>query len=273
VPVEPSRDIELALRRAIQEDRLVLHYQPKVDLRSGRVVAAEAFLRWRHPSGGLMLPGSFLPIAEDNAMMPALAEWVLLEACAENQRWRDAGAPPVRVSVNVAPSQLRTRRMPELVDRVLRFTRLPAELLELELSSQSLELDVRILREDVATLRGMGVRCVVDDIGRAGRIEDLARLDVDAIELGRRHVHQIDTDGGRVAAGVLALADALGIETVAEGIESTDQLEFVRERGCTAAQGFLLARPAVGEEVEHLLGLRFDDIGHEDDPIAINPVA
>jgi EAL domain-containing protein (putative c-di-GMP-specific phosphodiesterase class I) len=119
----------------------------------------------------------------------------------------------------------------------------------------------------------MGVRCVIDDIGRAGRIEDLARLEVDAIELGRRHVHQIDTDQGRVAASVLALAGVLGIETVAEGIESTDQLEFVRDRGCTAAQGFLLARPAVGEEIEHLLGLRFDDIGGADEPVAINPVA
>jgi EAL domain-containing protein (putative c-di-GMP-specific phosphodiesterase class I) len=273
VPVEPSRDIELALRRAIQEDRLVLHYQPKVDLRTGRMVGAEAFLRWRHPSGGLMLPESFLPVAEDNAMMPALAEWVLLEACAENQRWRDAGAAPVRVSVNIAPSQLRTRRIPELVDRVLRFTRLPAELLELELSSQSLELDARILIEEVANLHELGVRCVIDDIGRAGRIEDLAQLEVDAIDLGRRHVHQIDTDGGRVAASVLALADVLGIETVAEGIESSDQLEFVRAHGCTAAQGYLLARPAVGEEIEHLIGLPFDDIGGSEPPALMDPVA
>lgn len=261
VSVEPSRDIELALRRAIHEDRLLLHYQPKVDLEHGRVVAVEALLRWRHASGGLMLPASFLPIAEDNAMMPALAEWVLLEACAQNQRWLEAGAPPVRVSVNVSPSQLRSRRLTELVERVLRFTSMPADLLELEINAESLELDTHILVEEVSALRSLGVRCVIDDIGRAGRIEDLANLEVDAIEIDRRHVQAIELDGGRVVAATLAMAVALGIETVAEGITTTEQLTFVRERGCRVGQGALLAHPAVADEIEHVLHLSFGEDG------------
>lgn len=261
LPVEPSREVTAALRRAINEDRLVLHYQPKIDLRSGRVVAVEALLRWRHPAGGLILPDSFLPIAEENGMMAPLAEWVLLEACAEARRWVDAGAPPVRMSVNLSPSQLAERRVPELVERVLRFTKLPHELLELEIDARAFQRGRDGLDRDLAALRDLGVRCVIDDFASIRDLDRLEHAAITGIELGRRHVGVITSGGGRVATAVLAAGRSLGIDTTAEGVETPDQLRFLHDRGCTIAQGHLFARAAPGHEVLHLLDLQFDENG------------
>jgi EAL domain-containing protein (putative c-di-GMP-specific phosphodiesterase class I) len=210
-------------------------------------------LRWRHPAGGLLLPEDFLPIAEENGMMPALAEWVLLEACAQSRRWLDFDVASVRVAVNLSASQLRAGRVPELVERVLRFTKLPPDLLELEIDERATQLDVKALREDVTTLRALGVRCVIDDFGATGSLEYLEDLPVDAIELGRRHVRAIGEGGGRVVTAALAMGRALGIETVVEGVETPEQLAFLQERGCVMAQGHLLGGPAAGDEIEALL--------------------
>jgi predicted signal transduction protein with EAL and GGDEF domain len=253
LPLEPTQDIEVALRRAINEERLVLHYQPKVDLTTGRATGVEALLRWRHPAGGLLLPQDFLPIAEENGMMPALAEWVLLEACAQSRRWLDFNVAAVRVAVNLSPSQLKAGRVPELVERVLRFTKLPPELLELEVDERATQLHVETLRADLVALRDLGVRCVIDDFGGVGSLQYLEDLPFDAIELGRRHARAITAGGGRVVTAALAMGRALGIETVVEGVETPDQLAFLQEHGCAIAQGHLLGGPAAGDEIEHYL--------------------
>jgi diguanylate cyclase (GGDEF)-like protein len=253
LPTEPTLDIELALRRAINEDRLVLHYQPKVDLLSGRVAGVEALLRWRHPAGGLLLPDAFLPIAEENGLMPAITEWVLLEACAQSRRWIDGGVGEFRVAVNLSPSQLGPNRMPELVERVLRFTKLPPELLELEVNERATLLEPRALHEDIDALRELGIRCVIDDFGGAGRLDYLDRIEVDALELHRRHASSITASGSRVVDAALAVGRALGIETVVEGIETAEQLDFLRAAGARGAQGYLLAPPAPSDEIEPVL--------------------
>ncbi|HEX7096870.1 MAG TPA: EAL domain-containing protein [Acidimicrobiales bacterium] len=261
LPLEPTREIEAALRRAINDERLVLHYQPKVDMRSGRVAAVEALLRWRHPSGGLLLPESFLPIAEDNGMMAPLAEWVLLEACALGRRWLDSGAPAVRVAVNLSASQLHDRRIPELVERVLRFTKLPAELLEIEVDARAFRRGHRGVVGDLAELHALGVRCVIDDVGSMGDLDSIDEVEIAGIEIHRRHVAAIAT-GGRVASAFLAMGNALGVDTVAEGIETPEQLAYVLDHGCHVAQGHLFARPAPSDEILHLLDLEFDAHGN-----------
>jgi diguanylate cyclase (GGDEF)-like protein len=250
---EPTLDIELAFRRAINDDRLVLHYQPKVDLRSGRVTGVEALLRWRHPAGGLLLPDAFLPIAEENGMMPSITEWVLLEACAQSRRWLDQGAGEIRVAVNLLPSQLGPKRIPELVERVLRFTKLPPELLELEVNERATLLDPRSLHDDIGAVRDLGVRCVIDDFGGAGNLDYLDHIEVDALELDRRHVRAMANGTSRVVTAVLAVGRSLGIETVIEGVETAEQLAFIQASGARAAQGYLIAPPAPVEEIEPML--------------------
>jgi predicted signal transduction protein with EAL and GGDEF domain len=249
-PTEPTVDIELAFRRAINDDRLVLHYQPKVDLATGRVSGVEALLRWRHPAGGLLLPDAFLPIAEENGMMPSITEWVLLEACAQSRRWLDHGAGAVRVGVNLLPSQLGPKRIPELVERVLRFTKLPPELLELELNERATLLDNRALQDDIAAVRDLGVRCVIDDFGGGGNLDYLEHLEIDAIELDRRHARAITPQGSRLVSAVLAMGRSLGVDTIVEGIETPEQLAFLQAQGASGAQGYLLAPPATSDDVE-----------------------
>jgi diguanylate cyclase (GGDEF)-like protein len=244
-------DVDLALRRAISDDRLVLLYQPKVDLTSGRVTGVEALLRWRHPDGGLMLPDEFLPLAEENGMMPTLAEWVLIEACAQAKRWLDARIGAIRVAVNISSSQLRSGRLPDLVERVLRFTKLPPELLELEVSERATRQD-HSLAVDLAAIRAMGVRCVIDDFG-GGSLDYLEQYEFDALELDRRHVHSLGPDGGRVLSAALAVGRALGVEIVVEGIETSAQLEFVRAAGGDVVQGYLLGHPATAQDIEPML--------------------
>jgi diguanylate cyclase (GGDEF)-like protein len=253
LPTEPSLDVELALRRAINDDRLVLHYQPKVDLTSGRITSVEALLRWRHPDGGLLLPAAFLPIAEENGMMASITEWVLLEACAQSRRWLDHGSGDVRVAVNLLPSQLGPKQIPELVERVLRFTKLPPENLELEVNERATLLDPQALHADLAALRDLGVRCVIDDFGAAGNLDYLDRIEIDAVELDRRHVRAMSTGGSKVVTAVLAMGRSLGLETLIEGVETAEQLAFLRASGAGSAQGFLLAPPVPSEEVELLL--------------------
>jgi diguanylate cyclase (GGDEF)-like protein len=250
---DPSFDVDLALRRAISDDRLVLLYQPKVDLSSGRVTGVEALLRWRHPDGGLMLPDEFLPLAEENGMMPTLAEWVLIEACAQAKRWLDARVGTIRVAVNISSSQLRSGRLPDLVERVLRFTKLPPELLELEVSERATRQD-HSLAVDLATIRATGVRCVIDDFG-GGSLDYLEEFEFDALELDRRHVRALGPDGGRVLSAALAVGRALGVEIVVEGIETSAQLEFVRAAGGDVVQGYLLGHPGTAEEIEPMLAV------------------
>jgi diguanylate cyclase (GGDEF)-like protein len=253
LPTEPSQDVELALRRAINDDRLVLHYQPKVDLTSGRITSVEALLRWRHPNGGLLLPQAFLPVAEENGMMASITEWVLLEACAQSRHWLDNGTADVRVAVNLLPSQLGPKRIPELVERVLRFTKLPPENLELEVNERATLLDPQALNADLAALRDLGVRCVIDDFGGAGNLDYLDRIEIDAVELDRRHVRAMTANGSKVVTAVLAMGRSLGLETLIEGVETAEQLAFVRASGAGAVQGFLLAPPASSDEIELLL--------------------
>jgi diguanylate cyclase (GGDEF)-like protein len=256
LPTEPSLDVELALRHAINEDRLVLHYQPKVDLATGNVAGVEALLRWRHPDGRLLLPAAFLPIAEEHGMMPSLTEWVLLEACAQGRRWMDGPTGPVRVAVNLMPSQLAPRRIPELVERVLRFTHLPPELLELEVNERATLLDPQVLHGDLAALRDLGVRCVIDDFGGAGSIDYLDHIEIDAVELDRRHVRTIVDGGSKVVTAVLAMGRSLGIETLVEGVETAEQLAFLQASGAGAVQGYLLAPPLPGDQLDVVLGER-----------------
>jgi diguanylate cyclase (GGDEF)-like protein len=247
-------DLDSALHRAIADEQLRIEYQPKVSLAEGRIVGVEALLRWDHPVLGSIPPEEFIPVAEENGMIGAIGEWVMLEACTQARAWMDGGIEDLSVAVNLSPRQFQLHRVQDLIARVLRLTNLPPELLEVEVTESLAMHDAAALSAAVAELRDMGVRCAIDDFGVGynglGYIDQFA---VDAIKIDRQFVRRIGATGSPIVTALLAMARGLRIDVVAEGVETIEQLEFLRSHGCHTMQGFLFSPPLPAADVEPLL--------------------
>ena len=250
-------ELENDLRRALERNELRLHYQPLVDLATDRIVGLEALVRWEHPTRGLIPPLAFIPAAEETGLIVAIGRWVLETACRQARRWLDEMPDiPLVMSVNLSARQF---GQPTLIDDIratLAATRLPADRLELEIT-ESVLLDES--EENASTLRAirdLGVALVLDDFGTGySSLSYLRRLAVDTIKIDRSFVIGIDDDNSNlpIVRAVVALAHALGIEVVAEGIETAGQLAILRELGCDRGQGFLFARPQLPEALGPVL--------------------
>jgi diguanylate cyclase (GGDEF)-like protein len=247
--------LENALRRALEREEFELHYQPVVDAPTGAPVGAEALVRWRHPELGLLLPSEFIPLAEENGLIVPLGEWVLQAACAQNRAWQDAGLPPIRVVVNLSSRQLK-RSLPETIARILQRTGLEARFLGLELTESLL---VNHDREDTDTLhalRAMGLHLAVDDFGTGySSFSYLKHLPLDTLKIDRSFVREIATspDDAAITTAIIAMAHALGLRVVGEGIETEAQREALRRQGCDEMQGYLFSRPVPAPEFMPLL--------------------
>jgi predicted signal transduction protein with EAL and GGDEF domain len=239
-------ELENGLRRALQEDEFVLHYQPKVDIVSGEVVALEALIRWKHPIRGLVGPAAFIPIAEETGLIGAIGEWVLETACAQARAWQDAGLVPVRIAVNLSAKQFRQTHLVEFVQAVLHASGLQPRYLVLELTETTLmsqpDESVRILQ----TLRRMGVSIALDDFGTGySSLAYLKRLPLDIIKIDRSFI----TDLGRtredaaIVQAVISLAHSLHLTVIAEGVETREQLERLTALGCDHFQGYYFSPP------------------------------
>ncbi|HET7601180.1 MAG TPA: EAL domain-containing protein [Gemmatimonadales bacterium] len=242
--------LEGDLRRALERDELVLQYQPIVDATSMRIAGAEALVRWKHPVLGLLLPSEFVPIAEENGLIVPLGEWVLRAACRQNRAWQDAGLPPIRVTVNVSSRQLRQGGLVDAVGAALADAGLAARWLGLELT-ESVLMDRR--HEAVGALnqlRALGVQLSIDDFGTGySSLAYLKHFPVDALKIDRSFVRDLVTvsDDAAITAAIIAMARALGLKVVAEGVESEAHLAFLRSQGCDEAQGHLIGRPMAPE--------------------------
>ncbi len=236
---------EAELRTALVQAQLRLHYQPLIDLGSGRVVGQEALVRWQHPARGLLLPAEFVPLSERSGLVVELGDWVLGEAARQARAWRRSGPAPT-VWVNVSARQLG----PALVDRVAALSRehrLPPGALGLEITESVLMDDLAAATPVLDALRSAGVRLAIDDFGTgASSLAYLARLPVDAVKVDMSFTAELAAGGhGRaVVEAVLALSATIGLETVVEGVEGSAQLAVLRELGVPTVQGFLLGRPA-----------------------------
>jgi diguanylate cyclase (GGDEF)-like protein len=251
-------ELESGLHHAIERRELVVHYQPKVALRSGRVVGVEALVRWNHPELGLLGPDKFIPLAEETGLIAPLGEWALETACAQAQEWRDAGYPPISVAVNLSARQFQLQSLPDLVAAVLRRTGLEARYLELELTEslalQGGESTLQALDELVE----LGVSCTVDDFGVGfSNFDYLDSLPISKIKIDKAFVRKIGTTANKPAlvVGIIALGHGLGLQVVAEGVETAEQLEFLREHDCDQIQGYVFSKPLPAEELGSLLML------------------
>jgi diguanylate cyclase (GGDEF)-like protein len=251
--------LESRLRGALEGGELVLHYQPVVDAGRGRVVGAEALLRWRHPELGLVLPGEFLPIAENAQLIVPIGEWVLREACRQAARWQALGFPGFRIAVNVSSQQFQPGEFVGRVRETLLETGLRAECLELELTERSLLHDSERTLAQFAMLKGLGVRMAIDDFGTGySALAYLKQLPVDTLKIDQSFVRALATDpaDATITSTIVQMAHALNLSTVGEGVENVEQMQMLASFGCSRMQGYLFAEPLEPEDLARLLDAR-----------------
>lgn len=248
--------LESALRCAAENEELVLHYQPQVDVNTREVVGLEALVRWRHPEQGMIPPADFIPMAEETGLIIPIGEWVLHRACAQARAWQDEGFAPLPVAVNVSGRQFRRKDLPDVVARILDETGLPPSSLKLELTESSVMEDAVYAAGVLKELKAKGVGVSVDDFGTGySSLSQLRRLPFGELKIDRSFVHAAtdDEDDAAVVAAIVLLARTLRLQVVAEGVETEAQLELLRTLGCERAQGYLFSRPLPAAEVRQQL--------------------
>jgi len=248
--------LETRLRRAIERNELSLHYQAKLDLASNRIAGVEALLRWNSDELGAVSPAKFIPVAEETGLILAIGKWVLRNACAQGVQWQRAGLPPVSVSVNLSPRQLNDPELVEAVRTVLDETGLRPDLLELEVTESSVMHNVERALEVLGALKGMGVRLAIDDFGTGySSLAQLKRFPIDTLKVDRSFIRELpsDTEDKAIAEAIIAMGKTLNLTVVAEGVETREQQEFLRERACDQMQGFYFSRPVPAADFAELL--------------------
>jgi diguanylate cyclase (GGDEF)-like protein len=239
-------ELENGLRRALVQGEFVLHYQPKVDVRDGGIDSAEALIRWQHPTRGLTGPSDFIPLAEECGLILPIGEWVLREACRQACAWQTAGLRPMRIAVNLSAQQFRQKNLVEVVRSALHAARLEPRYLELELTESAVMHDAEQSIEILRQLSALGVRISVDDFGTGySSLSYLRRLPLDKLKIDRAFIRDVVTsrDDAAIVRAIVSLAHNLRLKVIAEGVETPDQLAFLRELGCDQYQGFHYSVP------------------------------
>jgi len=247
--------LEGALRRALERDQLALHYQPQRSLKTGRTVGVEALLRWEHPELGWISPSEFIPIAEKSGLILPIGEWVLRTAVQQLAQWIAAGLPPVTMAVNISAVQFRHPNLPGLVTQILDEADVPPECLELELTEGVASNDPDRAIAIMADLHARGVRMSIDDFGTGySSLSYLKRFQVYKLKIDKSFVHDIVVAEDKAIIGaIIGMAARLGLKTIAEGVETEEQKEFLRAQGCDEIQGYLYSRPLTGPDCERFM--------------------
>jgi len=243
-------DLERRLRKAMERGHLGVHYQPRVDLRSGAIVGAEALLRWQVPDETPVPPTRFIPIAEETGLIVELGRFVLRAACIQNQRWQDDGRQPLVVSVNVSPRQFLHDNFVDMVGDLLRETGLPARYLELEITESMVMEDAPRLIRMLGELRQLGVQTSIDDFGTGySSLSYLRRFPVNRLKIDRSFIIDVTTnpEDAAIVRTIITLGHNLGLRVVAEGVETQAQLEFLHHNDCDEVQGYWFSKPVPAE--------------------------
>jgi diguanylate cyclase (GGDEF)-like protein/PAS domain S-box-containing protein len=251
------QSIETGLRHALQQQQFVLHYQPKMNLETGAIAGVEALIRWRHPQRGLVPPAQFIPVAEECGIIVPISRWVMREACRQARAWQDAGLPAMRIAINISAAELRLKDFVAGVRGILEETRLAPRYLELELTETFLMQDSKSTAVVLQQLKDMGVSLTLDDFGTGySSLSCLRRFPIDTLKIDQSFVRDLttDDDDATLVRAVIGMGKSLQMHVVAEGVETREQLEFLREHGCPEAQGFYFSHPVVAGEFNQLLG-------------------
>jgi diguanylate cyclase (GGDEF)-like protein len=250
--------LEASLRHALERNELVVHYQPKRDLRSGQVTGVEALLRWNHPDLGFLPPNQFIPLAEETGLIIPISLWVLKTACRQNMAWQHQGLPPISMAVNLSPRQFTHDGLLESIDQLLTETGMAPELLQLEITEGVVMQNVERAIEVLKALKDRGVHLAIDDFGTGySSMSFIKRFPVDTLKIDRSFVRDLprDSDDKAIADAIISLGKALGLTIIAEGVETAEQETFLRDHACDEMQGFLFSKAVPAENIPTLLRL------------------
>jgi diguanylate cyclase (GGDEF)-like protein/PAS domain S-box-containing protein len=238
--------LESNLHKALERDEFSLHYQPKIDVKSGSITGAEALIRWRHPDLGLVSPAEFIPMAEESGLIIPIGEWVLDSACAQLRAWREGGLTPVPVAVNLSAKQFHQQNIAAVVMRALQDHSVDPRLLELEITESTAMRNAEATSTTLRDLKALGVRIAIDDFGTGySSLSYLKRFPIDSLKIDRSFVTDLpgNQDDATIAQAIIIMAHALRLKVIAEGVENEAQLEFLTANGCDEVQGYYFSRP------------------------------
>jgi diguanylate cyclase (GGDEF)-like protein/PAS domain S-box-containing protein len=261
------QSIEADLRCALKRKEFVLHFQPKINLQTGKITSAEALIRWKHPNRGLVLPLQFISVAEESGLILPIGQWVLREACRQAQDWIDAGLHATPVAVNVSSLEFQNEGFLENLCAILRDTRLDPRYLELELTESVLMQHAESSASVLNTLKSIGVRLAVDDFGTGySSLSYLKKFPIDSLKIDQSFVHDIttDTDDATIVSAVITMAKTLKHCVIAEGVETEEQVSFLQAHGCDEAQGYYFSKPVVAHQFAKLLETGLAPFAHHD---------
>jgi diguanylate cyclase len=248
--------IEADLHRAVRKQEFVVHYQPKVNLRTGAICGTEALVRWQHPDRGLTKPAGFISVAEECGLISPIDRWVIHEACRQMRRWQESGLPRIPVSVNVSAVELLNKDFVSNIGDILTATRLDPEYLEIELTESSLMAHAETTSSTLSRLKEIGVRLAVDDFGTGfSNLSYLNRFPIDALKIDKSFVHQITPgmNGAPIVSAVINMAKSLHHRVIAEGVETGAQIDFLLAEDCGEGQGFYFSKPVVAEQLAQMI--------------------
>lgn len=248
--------LENNLRHALERGEFVLHYQPKVDLATGRIVGMEALVRWKSPELGMISPAEFIPLAEETGLIVPIGEWILRTACAQNKAWQRMNLPPIRMGVNLSVRQLQRQTLIGTVAHLLNETGLDPNYLELELTESIIMKSSESTMAELRELHLGGIEISIDDFGTGySSLSYLKRLPIDSLKIDKSFVQDVttDPDDAAIVTAIVTMAHSLKLKVVAEAVETVEQLEFLRSLKCDRMQGYLFSKPLPAEEVTSLL--------------------
>jgi diguanylate cyclase (GGDEF)-like protein/PAS domain S-box-containing protein len=241
------------LRQAIKQNQLVLHYQPQIDLQTGRLIGAEALIRWNHPEKGLVFPNHFIPIAEASGLIVDMGDWVLNEACRQSVEWRNNGLDPITISVNVSAIQFRQGDIERSIADALEHSQLAAQYLEIELTESALLDDLDHMLEVIGKLKNRGLKLSIDDFGTGySSLSYLKKFKVDRLKIDQSFVRDIatDPDDRAIVSAIIQMVKSLNLRSIAEGVETLEQLQFLKEQSCDEVQGYFFSKPLPPKDFE-----------------------
>lgn len=244
--------IQTDLHHAVRQGEFTLHFQPQVDIADGHIIGTEALIRWQHARGEWIPPNQFIPVAEQCGLIIAIGEWVLEQACRQAMAWQRSGMPELVMAVNLSAAQFRHGNIIETVSRVLDATRLAPHLLELELTESILLQDTETAIKTLHTLKEIGVQLSIDDFGTGySSLSYLKRLSLDKLKIDRSFVHDLteDPDNQEIVRAIVQLGHILKMEIIAEGVETREQMEYLRDLGCDQIQGYLISKPLPSDDI------------------------
>jgi EAL domain-containing protein (putative c-di-GMP-specific phosphodiesterase class I) len=244
--------LETSLRRAIQNEEFLLHYQPRVSVDSLAITGVEALVRWQHPQLGIVSPSEFIPLAEDTGLIVPIGEWVLRTACSQGKRWREQGFGPIQIAVNISARQFHDQDLAETVIKILEETGFSPKNLELELTESSIMQNAEFAAGVLNRFKSMGINISIDDFGTGfSSLASLKRLPIDALKIDQSFVRDANTepDDAALVMAIITLAHSLRLKVIAEGVETQDQRRFLQLLRCDEIQGDLFSKPLPAEEL------------------------